>query len=48
MLVATEEELKPYKNVTKILDDFFVPKIDVPFERYVSRQMEQQNGEKAN
>ena len=45
-LAATEEELKPYKDVIKILDEYFVPKVNVPFERHVFRQMEQQNGEK--
>jgi len=46
MLVGTEEELKPYRDVVKILDDYSVPKVNVPFERHVFRQMEQQNGEK--
>ena len=36
-LAATEEELKPYADVTKILDDYFVPKVNVPFERHVFR-----------
>ena len=43
-LAATEEELKPYTDVIKILDEYFVPKVNVPFERHVFRQMEQQNG----
>ena len=48
MLAATEGELKPYKDVIKILDEYFVPKVNVFFERHVFRQMEQQNGEKVN
>ena len=47
-LAATEEELKPFKDVIKILDEYFVPKVNVPFERHVFRQMEQQNGEKVD
>ena len=38
--------MKPYVDVVKILDDYFIPKVNVPFERHVFRQMEQQNGEK--
>ena len=47
-LAATEGELKPYKDVIKILDEYFVPKVNVSFERHVFRQMEQQNGEKVD
>lgn len=47
-LAPTEEEFKAYAEVTKILDDYFVPKVNVPFERHVFRQMEQQNGEKVD
>ena len=43
-----EEELKPYKDVIKILDEYFVPKVYVPFERHVFRKMEQQNGERVD
>jgi len=45
-LAAIEEELKPFEDAIKILDDYFVPKAAVPFERHVFRQKEQQNGEK--
>ena len=47
-LAGTEEELKPYVDVVKILDDYFVPKVNVPFERPVFRRMEQQNEEKTD
>ena len=47
-LYVTEEELKPYKDIIKILDDYFIPKVNIPFERHVFRQMEQQNGEKVD
>ena len=46
--VTREDELKPYKDVIKILDEYFVPKVNVPFEKHVFRQMEQQNGEKVD
>ena len=45
-LAATEGELKPYKDLIEVLDEYFVPKVNVSFERHVFRQMEQQNGEK--
>ena len=45
-LAATEGTLKPYKDVIEVLDEYFVPKVNVSFERHVFRQMEQQNGEK--
>jgi len=39
--LAAEEELKPYKDVIALLDEYFVPKVNVSFERHVFRQMEQ-------
>ena len=47
-LTASEGELKPYKDVIALLDEYFVPKVNVSFERHVFRQMEQQNGEKVD
>ena len=36
------------KDVVKSLDSYFIPKINVPFERRVSRQMKQQSHEKVD
>ena len=45
-LAAKKEELKHYKNVIQILDDYFLAKGDVPFQRHVFQQMEQQSERK--
>ena len=36
------------KDVVKSLDSYFIPKVNVPFERRVSRQMKQQSHEKVD
>ena len=47
-LAGSEEELKDYKDVVELLDSYFVPKVNVPFERHVFRQMDQQSHEKVD
>ena len=47
-LAGPEEELRDYKDVVELLDSYFVPKVNVPFERHVFRQMEQQSHEKVD
>ena len=47
-LVGAAEELKPYADVVTLLDGYFVPKVNVPFERHVFRHLEQQSGEKVD
>ena len=44
-LAGSEEELKDYKGVVELLDSYFVPKVNVTFERHVFKQMEQQSHE---
>ena len=44
--LVTTDELKPYREILKVLDDYFVPQIKIPFERHVFRQMEQRIREK--
>ena len=44
-LAGPEEELKDYKGVVELLDSYFVPKVNVTFERHVFKQMEQQSHE---
>lgn len=36
-LAGPEEELSDYKNFVELLDSYFVPKVNVPFERHVFR-----------
>ena len=47
-LYYTLAALEPYKDVIALLDEYFVPKVNVSFKRHVFRQMEQQNREKVN
>ena len=47
-LAGPGEELRDYKDVVELLDSYFVPKVNVPFERHVFRQMEQQSHEKVD
>lgn len=47
-LAGGAEELKPYTDVVTLLDAYFVPKVNVPFERHVFRHMEQHSGEKVD
>ena len=45
---GTEEELRDYKDAVELLDRYFAPKVNVPFERGVFRKMEQQSHEKVD
>ena len=43
-----EEEDKQYAECISILDSYFVPKVNLPFERHQFRQMSQALGEKVD
>ena len=36
---------KDYSDTLKVLDDYFIPKANVPFERHLFRQISQSSGE---
>ena len=40
-----EEEDKTYKDTVKVLDDYFTPQTNIPFERHVFRQLSQSSTE---
>lgn len=39
------DEVKDYDSTVKVLDDYFMPKTNVPFERHVFRQLAQSSME---
>ena len=41
-MLVTTNQLKPYSEILKVLDDYFVPQVNIPFVWHVFRQMEQQ------
>ncbi|CAH1255636.1 RTL1 [Branchiostoma lanceolatum] len=43
--VEEEKDKKTYHEAVKVLDDYFIPKSNVAFERHLFRQMKQQSGE---
>ena len=43
--LAADAESATFKATVKVLDDYFVPKTNVPFERHLFRQIVQENGE---
>ncbi|XP_068713158.1 uncharacterized protein [Montipora foliosa] len=47
-LAGLGEELRDYKDVVELLDSYFVPKVNVRFERHVFRKMEQLPNEKVD
>ncbi|XP_028404164.1 uncharacterized protein K02A2.6-like [Dendronephthya gigantea] len=46
--LVNEDEEKEFKDCVKVLDEYFVPKVNLPFERHQFRQMSQMNGEKVD
>ena len=44
--LVNEDEDKTFADCVKVLDDYFVPKVNLPFERHQFRQMSQGPGEK--
>ena len=43
--LAGEGEGTDFEATLKVLDDYFVPKANIPFERHLFRQISQENGE---
>lgn len=43
-----EDEEKEFEDCVKTLDEYFVPKVNLPFERHQFRQMGQTSGEKVD
>ena len=43
--LAADAESATFKATVKVLDDYFVPKTNVPFERHLFRQIVQESGE---
>ena len=46
--LAGEGEGTDFEATLKVLDDYFVPKANIPFERHLFRQISQENGETVN
>ena len=46
--LVNEEEEKKFKDCVKMLDEYFIPKVNLPFERHQFRQMSQKSGEKVD
>ena len=46
--LVDEEEEKSFEAFVRVLDEHFVPKANLPFERHQFRQMSQQNSEKVD
>ena len=46
--LVPEEEPQTLEECLTVLDNYFVPKVNVPFERHLFRQMEQSPGEKVD
>ena len=46
--LVSEEEPQTLEECLTVLDNYFVPKANVPFERHLFRQMEQSPGEKVD
>ena len=46
--LVNEEEEKEFKDCVKMLDEYFIPKVNLPFERHQFRQMSQKSGEKVD
>ena len=46
--LVNEEEEKKFEDCVKTLDEYFVPKVNLPFERHQFRQMGQTSGEKVD
>ena len=43
--LAGEDEGTDFEATLKVLDDYFVPKANIPFERHLFRQISQEHGE---
>ena len=43
-----EDETNTFDECLSVLDNYFVPKVNIPFERHLFRQMEQLSGEKVD
>ena len=43
-----EEEKKSFEDCVKFLDEYFIPKVNLPFERHQFRQMTQSTGERVD
>ena len=43
--LLTGTEIKPFAESMELLDNYFAPQLNVPFERHQLRQMEQASGE---
>lgn len=46
--LVNEDEEKEFEDCVKTLDEYFVPKVNLPFERHQFRQMGQTSGEKVD
>ena len=43
--LVSEDEITTFEATMKVLDDYFIPKANVPFERHLFRQIAQEMGE---
>ena len=43
--IEAGEELNEYEAAVKMLDEYFLPKANIPYERHVFRQMKQESSE---
>ena len=43
--LVSEDEITTFEAKMKVLDDYFIPKANVPFERHLFRQIAQEMGE---
>ena len=46
--LVNEEEEKEFKDCVKMLDKYFIPKVNLPFKRHQFRQTSQKSGEKVD